>query len=101
MIADGEVRRVIRAIVSIEAEKPEGGYSRITEEQGEDIARLFRGSFELFRELDEAPGRYTSPWYHGVEGVYGYDTWHWKLRQARNSCELFFEIIEGDKAAAV
>lgn len=87
-----DARDVIRAITAIEpaTTKP---YKRLSPEQGDEIARLFEGDFSLFMELDEQPGRFTSPYYHGQEGVYGYSMWHYKLRQARNSAPHFFEIL--------
>ena len=69
----------------------------VTKTQGEAIAALFEGDKAIFELLDERPGhwaiagsgpeRYTD--YCGRE-------WHWKLRQARNTCERFFERLEED-----
>lgn len=64
----------------------------VTQLQGEGIALLF-DTFEQFRELDEQPGSY--------DGDYPSGNWHWKLRQARNGCAAFFDIInakDGDPA---
>jgi len=51
----------------------------------------------MFELLDERPGH----WAIAGSGP-GRDTdscgreWHWKLRQARNTCEHFFERLEED-----
>lgn len=57
----------------------------ITQEQGEHIAWLLHGDRSLFIELDERPGQYDAD--------YASSGWHWKLRQARNSCRRFFDIL--------
>lgn len=82
--------RVIAALTAMEVSVPEGAqYKRITEEQGEEIARFMEGDHGLFRRLDERPGEFYA---------YGNpDEWHWKLRQARNGCTLFFEIMASDR----
>lgn len=95
-MSDDRTRTIIRALVALEP--AEGGLSkRITPEQGNEIARLFEGDYSLFVKLDEKPGLFTSPWYHGVEGEYDYNGWHWKLRQARNDgANHFFDILRDD-----
>lgn len=85
-------RAVIRTLVALEPAVLEP-YSRISNFQGEFIASLFEGDFTLFAELDERPGAYTSPYYHGIDGHHRYNDWHWKLRQARNNCPRFFDIL--------
>lgn len=86
-----DARTVIRALVALDVTN-----NRVTPEQGDEIARLFGGDYRLFNELDERPGAFASPYYHGQEGVYNpYDAnWHWKLRQARNDRRNhFFDIL--------
>lgn len=81
-------QEVIQGIIAIESD------DSITQCQGEAIAAMFDGNFSLFVELDEGPGHYISSYYHGGDPkLYSYDMWHWKLRQARNNCEKFFEIL--------
>jgi len=95
---EGKAQSIIQTLVAIEPGDTSTGFKRITSEQGDAIARLFDGDFELFRKLDEQPGLYTSPFYHGVEGDYSYDSWHYKLRQARNDASnMFFEILASDR----
>lgn len=91
-----EPRDVIRALVALEPTETTS-ITHISPEQGNEIARLFEGDYSLFVKLDEQPGLFTSPWYHGVDGVYDYNGWHWKLRQARNDRRNhFFDILRDD-----
>ena len=80
---------VIEALKLIPVGKdPVTGFSRITIEQGNLIARLVaqNGGIATFIELDERPGQF--------DGNYSATGWHWKLRQARNdSRNDFFDII--------
>jgi hypothetical protein len=88
-----DARSIIHALVDLDP-AGDGPYKNITAEQGDQIAFLFDGDFDLFRQLDEQPGRYTSPYYHGVDGEHGYSHWHYKLRQARNDTDnRFFDIL--------
>ena len=69
----------------------------VTQAQGEAIAALFEGDKALFELLDERPGH----WAIAGSGPGRYTDscgreWHWKLRQARNTCERFFERFEED-----
>lgn len=81
-----DARTVIRAICALPG--------RQTQAQGDYIAALFQGDFDLFRDLDEGPGRYLSSYYHGGDDKsYTYDDWHYKLRRARNGCDRFFDIL--------
>ena len=90
---------IIRYLAELEPGDDSSTYKRITPEQGNDIARLFEGDINLFRELDEKPGHYTSPYYHGVDGEYSYNLWHYKLRQARNdNRNQFFAIMAGEES---
>jgi hypothetical protein len=93
-------RHVISSIAVIDVARGENGFKLITQQQGEQIASLFDGDFDLFHELDERPGRYGGEFYSGVEGESGYDSWHWKLRQARNATKRFFDILNSKPAAA-
>lgn len=79
-----DARSVIEALTQIEPETTDP-YKKISEEQGEQIAALFEGNIGLFIELDERPGKYTT--------IAPIDDWHYKLRQARNNCRRFFEIL--------
>jgi hypothetical protein len=90
-----DARDVIRAVVQVEPEDDNG--HRISPEQGDEIAHLFEGDYALFVTLDEKPGLFMSPWYHGVDGHHRYDHWHYKLRQARNDARNhFFDILRDD-----
>lgn len=62
-------------------------YTNVTEAQGDQIALWLaeRGGYSLFVELDERPGQFD-PNYRSTD-------WHWKLRQARNGCTQFFDIL--------
>ena len=65
--------------------------------QGEAIAALLEGDKALFELLDERPGH----WAIAGSGPGRYTDscgreWHWKLRQARNTCERVFERLEQD-----
>jgi len=69
----------------------------VTQWQGEAIAALFAGDKRLFELLHERPGH----WAIAGSGPERYTDscgreWHWKLRQARNSCERFFDRSEAD-----
>ena len=87
-------RTATRQLVDCQTCAGSGG---VTQTQGETIAALFEGDRSVFELLDEraghwaiagsGPGRYTDSC--GRE-------WHWKLRQARNTCERFFERLEED-----
>lgn len=91
-----KTQTIIRTLAQMEPGDTSTGFKRITTEQGNAIARLFGGDFGLFQKLDEQPGLYASPFYHGIEGDYGYDSWHYKLRQARNDASnQFFDILSG------
>jgi hypothetical protein len=93
--------RIIRYLAALEPADDSSSYKRITPEQGNDIARLFEGDINLFRELDEKPGHYMTAYYHGVEGMTGYNVWHYKLRQARNDPRnQFFDILAGRSTSA-
>lgn len=65
--------------------------SRISQEQGEQIAEFLheRGGYKLFVELDERPGQF--------DHAYARGDWHYKLRQARNGCREFFAILNEGK----
>lgn len=87
-----KTENIIRIVKSItELETKNGG---ITPEQAGYIGSLFDGDAALFRELDEKPGLYASPEYHGVRNDYTYFPWHWKLRQARNNHDEFWNALE-------
>ena len=65
--------------------------------QGEAIAALFEGNKALLELLDERPGH----WAIAGSGPGRYTDscgweWHWKLRQARSTCERFFDCLEED-----
>ena len=69
----------------------------VTQAQGEAIAALFEGDKILLELLDERPGH----WAIAGSGPERYTDscgreWHWKLRQARNTCARFFERLEED-----
>jgi len=69
----------------------------VTQAQGETIAALFDGDKTLFELLDERPGH----WALAASGPERFTDscgreWQWKLRQARNTCERFFERLEED-----
>jgi hypothetical protein len=81
-------REVVRAIADLPTED-----GRITPEQAAYIGGLFEGDGSLFRRLDEQPGLYISSYYHGVSGDYTYGPWHWKLRQARNNHNEFWDAL--------
>ncbi len=69
----------------------------VTQAQGEAIAALFAGDKRLFELLDARPGHWAIA---GSGPERDTDScgrqWHWKLRQARNSCERFFDRLEAD-----
>lgn len=84
--------RVIDALKLIEVGKDaDTGFSRITVEQGNEIARIIaaEGGYAVFNMLDERPGQF--------DGNYSATNWHWKLRQARNDRNNdFFAILAGE-----
>lgn len=94
-----QLHEITKAISAMEVELAPSGFSIVTQEQGEYIASLLAQHEKpefAFYELDSCPGRYTSDFYHGGDkDVYSYGAWHWKLRQARNNCKLFFDILHG------
>lgn len=81
------IARIVRSIANLDAERA------INAEQAAYIGDLFDGDGNLFRELDEKPGLYASPGYHGVADDYTYFSWHWKLRQARNNFDEFWNAL--------
>jgi len=90
-------RATARRLADCELCRGFGVIGGVTQAQGEAIAALLEGDNALFELLDERPrplddrglwpGRYTDSC--GRE-------WHWKLRQAGNTCERFFERLEED-----
>lgn len=87
MTETDNIIRIVKSIAELDAERA------ITPEQAGYIGSLFNGDGSLFRKLDEQPGLYASPGYHGVEGDYSYFPWHWKLRQARNNHDEFWNAL--------
>jgi hypothetical protein len=84
-----EAEQVIEFLRALEPAVTEP-LSRISQVQGEQIAAFIRdrGGYSLFVDLDERPGRF--------DYAYASDDWHWKLRQARNGCREFFNILNGE-----
>ena len=88
-------RRVIDQIAALDVPAGADGMHRISREQAEQIAGFFEGDSALFWHLDTEPGRYPD-----------YDTWHWRLRQARNFAvgrkptSVLFGRLQADQAAA-
>ena len=69
---------IITDLEQLNVQTPGGGsFQQVSQQQGEWIASRFNGDFSLFNRMD---ARESAPW-------------HWKLRQARNNCERFFDVL--------
>jgi len=89
-------RATARRLADCELCRGFGVIGGVTQAQGEAIAALLEGDNALFELLDERPGH----WALGSGPERYTDScgreWHWKLRQARNTCERFFDRLEED-----
>ena len=90
-------RSATRQLVDCQTCAGFGVIGGVTQPQGEAIAALFEGDKSMFELLDERPGH----WALAGSGP-GRDTdscgreWLWKLRQARSTCDRFFDRLEED-----
>ncbi len=69
----------------------------ITQELGERIARMFDGNTDVFEFLDRDPGHWLLNGGRDDDGRYRDShgrLWHWKLREARDTCDRFFQLLE-------